>query len=100
MDCRTSDRDFNQRLRSAFGDDVARQCWLNGDIAIVRDVRHALSHAGGRVTKRLENKKHGIKVLNGQLHIVPEDNRRTIKTLRPGVKALVDKAVSHPSFAT
>jgi hypothetical protein len=70
---------------------------LMGNIAKL--VRHALSHAGGRETADLKKQKHGIKLVEGVLQIVPHDNHNLLRRLRVGVEAVVGVAASDPKFA-
>jgi hypothetical protein len=92
-------KEFNEALRSAFGKDISTPCWSHHEINNARLVRHALSHADGSETADLKKQRHGVKVLNGKLQIVPHDNHNLLRRLRTGVEALVDAATADPRFS-
>ncbi|HTU19459.1 MAG TPA: hypothetical protein VMG10_15470 [Gemmataceae bacterium] len=96
---RPTDKDFKQALRSGFGKDISTPCWSHHEINNARLVRHALSHADGRETTDLKRQRHGVKVLDGKLQIVPHDNHNLLRLLRTGVEALVDATAADPRFA-
>lgn len=95
---RTTDRDFKKVLRECFDDDLATKCWTSSDFNIVRLVRHALSHAGGRETDALSKQKHGIVVQDGVLQIWPEHNKSLLEVLKKSVDAAVEQALSMTDF--
>jgi hypothetical protein len=95
---RPTDKEFNQAVRTAFGNDTFDRCWTHHEINKARVVRHALSHAGGLETDDLKKHKHGIKLVDDVLQIVPGDNHAMLKRLRCAVDALVTAAVGHPRF--
>lgn len=96
---RATDKDFKEALRSGFGKDISSPCWSHHEINNARLVRHALSHADGRETADLKKQRHGVKVLDGKLQIVPHDNHNLLRRLRASVEALVDAAAADPKFA-
>src|SRR5262245_13355106 len=96
---RATDQEFKEALRSGFGKDISVPCWTHHEINNAKLVRHALSHAAGRETADLKKQKHGIKVLDGVLQIVPDDNHNLLRRLRNGVEALVAVAAADPKFA-
>jgi hypothetical protein len=61
-------------------------------------VRQALSHDASRETADLKKQKPGIKLLDGVLQIVPDDNHNLLRRLRNGVEALVAVAAADPKF--
>jgi hypothetical protein len=97
---RTNNKEFEEALHKEFGIDISVPCWTNSELNNARLVRHALSHAGGRETDNLKNQKqkHDIRLLDGVLQIIPEDNHKLLRKLRDGVSALVAVAVTHPRF--
>jgi len=95
---RATDKAFLDALRTAFGSDLTGACWTHQEIHIGREVRHSLSHAGGRETEKLKKQKHGIKLMGGVLQVVPDDNHKLLKRLRLAVDALVAAAAVHPKF--
>jgi hypothetical protein len=96
---RATDAEFMDGLKTAFGIDLSGPCWGTREIAIGREVRHALSHAGGRETDKVKNLKPGIALREGILQIVPDDNKKLIAGLRKAVDALVAAAAPLPQFA-
>ena len=95
---RATDKAFLEALRNAFGTDLTGTCWNHHEIQIGREARHSLSHAGGRETEKLKKHKHGIKVIEGVLQIVPDDNHKLLRRLRAGADTLVAAAAGHPKF--
>lgn len=98
MQLRATDKDFKSALRTGFSCDVFDACWGNSERNTFGLVRHALSHADGRLTDDLKKQAHGITVVENVLQIIPDDNHRLLRGLRAGVEALVAAAVSHPRF--
>ena len=96
---RATDKEFLNALKTAFGPDLSGQCWTHHEIQISREVRHSLSHAGGRETDKLKKLRHGIKLIDGILQIVPDDNHKMLKRLRVGVDSLIGAAAVHPKFS-
>jgi hypothetical protein len=94
----TSD-EFKEGLRIGFAKDISTPCWTHHEINNARLVRHALSHAGGRETADLNKQRHGVKIVDGVLQIVPADIHGMLRRLRPGVDAVVAAAVTDPKFA-
>jgi hypothetical protein len=96
---RATDKEFKEALRTGFGKDISVTCWTHHEMNNAKLVRHALSHADGRETADLKKQKHGIKVLDGKLQIVPEDNHNLLRRLRAGVEAVVAVAATDPKFS-
>ena len=96
---RATDKAYKESLRTGFGKDISSACWSHREINNARLVRHALSHADGRETADLKKQRHGVKVLDGKLQIVPHDNHDLLGRLRAGVEALVDAVAADPRFA-
>ncbi len=96
---RSSQKAFLEALRAAFASDLSGPCWNHREIHIGREVRHSLSHAGGRETEKLKKQRHGIKLMDGVLQIVPQDNHNLLRRLRAAVEALIAVTATHPSFA-
>lgn len=84
---------FKSQLRQAFGD-LAQELWHNSRLHAARLVRHALLHAGGKITKDLEAVKIPVVVQHGRLHVFPENNKALFKTLKESVLiAISDESV-------
>ena len=52
-----------------------------------------------KLTADLKKQRHGVKVVEGKLQIVPHDNHDLLRRLRAGVEELVDTATADPNFA-
>ena len=96
---RATDPKFMDGLRTAFVINLSGPCWGSREIAVGREVRHALSHAGDRETENLRKLKPGIEVRDSVMQIVPDDNKKLIAGLRKAVDALVAVAAPLPQFA-
>jgi hypothetical protein len=99
-DCRTSTREFKKQLREAVGDDLKDKCWTNNALHLVREARHSLSHAGGRVTKELSDIKptHGFVVVGGRIQVSPEKTKALYVLLTECVYALAEKGATMSVF--
>lgn len=95
---RTADRDFNKRFASIFGESMPQQCWHTNDMHIIRQTRHALSHAGGRETERLGKLAHQIRVEGGKLQITPADVYDEFSTLKVNAFELASHVRDWPCF--
>jgi len=80
-DLRGGGKPFKDQLKLHLGESLTQRCWHAPDIHTVRQVRHSLSHAGGRVTDALRNVRHGVHVHDDVLQIMPADIRRAYETL-------------------
>lgn len=78
---RVTDRDFKKKFRSAFGD-LIEDAWFSPEINAFKLVRHALMHAGGRITPDLRSVRIPVVVHNDALHIFPENIRHLYDTLK------------------
>ncbi len=68
---RVNHPEFKKDFRAALGP-LIETAWFAEDIRVARLVRHALIHAGGRVTKDLQAYEIPLKVSDGYLNIFPE----------------------------
>ena len=93
-------RAFKKEFESVFGVDLLKLCWLDHPVAIARLARHALSHAGGRLTQELRDYRphHGLDIETGELQIKATDTRQLFDHLKDRVFALVEKAIPMPNF--
>ncbi|HEV3417280.1 MAG TPA: hypothetical protein VG056_10715 [Pirellulales bacterium] len=96
--CRSSDKDFKKYLGDTFGNGLREKCWTSNEVNIARLARHALSHAGGRVTEQLEKQKHGFLVRDGRIQITPEKTKALFSLLKDSVYALAERAVTMRRF--
>jgi hypothetical protein len=84
--------------KGAFGEQTADYCLTDQAVELVRLVRNALAHHGGKETDDLKGLPHGVDVEDGVLQIMPDDNRRFFDELKDRVFKLADKAVTLPQF--
>ena len=98
--CRSSDSGFNNLFTNAFGEPLKAKCWTDSPVNIARAARHTLSHAGGRVTKELNDlrPKHDFVVEGGRIQITPDKTKDLYAVLKDCVYALAEKAVTMPQF--
>lgn len=85
---RVTDRDFKKRFRSAFGD-LIEDAWLSPEINAFKLVRHAIMHAGGRITPDLRSVRIPVVVHDDALHIFPEHIQQLYDTLKEPVLRLM-----------
>ena len=89
---------FNKKCRETFGDPLTEYCWLNQDVIDAKLIRHALVHAGGRETPKLQDRKHGISVVDGRLQIVQGDVVALYHLLKERVTKVVEWAAHEAAF--
>lgn len=96
---RSGGKEFKKNLTKAFGDELKTTCWTDPELNIFRLVRHSLTHAGGRITKDLngvgfDKNPRKFHLVDGQVHIIADDNGRLMTVLRNCVLQLVEKAAT------
>lgn len=79
-----------------FGAEVAAHCLSDPAVETIRLVRNSLAHHGGRIKGKLASVDHGICVVDGELQIMPEDNRRMFGILKQRAYRLTERAREHP----
>jgi hypothetical protein len=84
--------------KAAFGDETAKYCLTDDCVEVARLVRNALAHNGGKLTPELEKLAHGIEVVDGQLQIMPENNRKLFHQLKDRASKLAETALTMPQF--
>jgi len=82
--------------KSLFGDSIATYCLNDRAIINARLVRNALAHHGGKETPELKDAPHGITVVDGEIQVMPNDNRSLFDALKGRVVKLVDAALTLP----
>ena len=88
---RITSQDFNKKFRGTFGD-LVESVWFDPRIRKAQLVRHALMHAGGRVTKDLECQEIPVLVHEGYLHIFPEHNQALYDLLKVPALAILESS--------
>ncbi|AMV21505.1 hypothetical protein [Planctomyces sp. SH-PL14] len=89
---------FEDACRRVFGDALAERCWLDSRIEDAKLIRHSLAHAGGRITKHLKGRNHGVHVDGDRLQIMPHNVAALHHELKGCVLALAEWAVDKPQF--
>lgn len=95
---RTTDGEFGKRLQEFVGERGLSQCWGSSRMYQIREIRNALTHAGGREIETLKKAKHGIEVHKGELQIYAKDNHKLVEYLQKSVDLLVEQAKDSPEF--
>lgn len=83
-----------QAIGRIFGEDAVGKCWSHPELEIGRLVRHAISHAEGKETSQLKQKKHDI-VLTGTnklINVFPADVKRLLRRVETASMLLVEQA--------
>jgi len=88
---RITNKDFKKKFRGTFGD-LVESVWFDPRIQEAKLVRHALMHAGGRVTKDLECHDIPVNVHEGCLHIFPEHNQALYDLLKVPALAILESS--------
>lgn len=96
--CRTTHKKFKKCIVDCFGKEMRDKCWTGPQVNIARLARHALSHAGGRETKRLAQQNHGFVVIDARIQVTPEKTKDLFALLKDAVFALCERAVIMPEF--
>ena len=97
--CWTTSGKFEGWVVGQFGQDIYDECWKAPPVERLREIRHALAHASGRVTEPIRSKKIAVHELDGMILLGPDDVREAIAVLQPYVLKIIDKAVTMPCFA-
>jgi hypothetical protein len=84
---------FAGDFAAALGTALRDYCWSDAAVNVARVTRHALAHAGGRVTDDLRKLNHGLRVEGDEIHILPSDTRALHELLKDRAKKLIVEAV-------
>jgi hypothetical protein len=85
---------FSKDFSDAFSVPLRDYCWSDPDVLAARFVRHALVHAGGRVTKDVKSVKHGIEVVDDELQIMAPDTKALFFLLKDRTLKLAEEVSS------
>jgi hypothetical protein len=88
-DYRIHGKDFSKDLNQLFGSEFSQVFWKDRKTACARLIRNALVHNGGRVTKDLQGKNHGVCVYEDRLQILPKDCRELYLHLKEQVERMI-----------
>jgi hypothetical protein len=86
---RITSQEFNKKFRGTFGK-LVDSVWFDSRIQKAKLVRHALMHAGGRVTKDLKCQEIPVLVHEGYLHVFPEHNQALYDLLKVPALAILE----------
>jgi hypothetical protein len=90
--------DLKKDFGSFFVDKDTEFCLTNDELDTIRLVRNSLTHDGGRLSSKLKNKKHGVRVSDGRLSIFPEDVKGLFDFLKVRASRIAILAKENPSF--
>lgn len=96
--CRSSGPNFKGQLVASFGAPLRDKCWTSNKMNLARLARHALTHAGGRVTDDLAKHEHGFVVSDGRIQVMPANTKDLFTLLKECAYAVAEKAVTMPEF--
>ena len=71
-----------QDFTSVFGEIVCDRCWSDDHVVDARLVRHALVHAGGRITNALKQRNLSITIIDSEIQITATDTADLFKLLK------------------
>lgn len=86
--------EFSKRFASVFDDGLRFYCWTCPELAVAREVRHALVHNGCRMTKHLKGLPHHICVQGDEILIAPADTTALHSSLKDRITKLLPAALS------
>lgn len=89
--CRTTYRNFPENVKEAFGSEVAGIAWTGNEMKTLREIRHSLAHAGGKVTDKLRQRNHECVLENDIIQITPDNIKRLFRAITSAVEGIVDK---------
>ncbi|TWT47753.1 hypothetical protein Pla111_13730 [Botrimarina hoheduenensis] len=89
---RSSDRNpsFATRLDQAIGESTSSKCWSAEPVKIAREIRNALMHERGCVTRQLEQYRSKLRLEGDEIQLWPSDNRRLFEDLLERVLVALD----------
>jgi hypothetical protein len=92
--CRTTDRDFHNNVKEAFGIKAAELAWTGDEITTLREIRNSLAHAGGKITDNLKKRNHECRLENDIIQITPKDIKQLFSAITSAVEAIVNHSIS------
>lgn len=88
---RITDRDFNKKLISAVGSNVAKISWQNNQFALAREIRNSIVHNGGRPTGKLLKQRNLPKIIKDNVLLTPLEVRELYSNVKKGACAVTMK---------
>jgi hypothetical protein len=92
--CRTTDREFHNNVKEAFGIKAAKLAWTGDEITTLREIRNSLAHAGGKITDNLKKRNHECRLENDIIQITPKDIKRLFSAITSAVEDIVNHSIS------
>ncbi|MCR6663819.1 MAG: hypothetical protein NVV60_11925 [Luteimonas sp.] len=88
---RVTNRDFNQKISSHFGQSIGSRLWNDPHISTAREVRNCLVHNGGIASQKLLGMQELPMIDNHRIMISASDTRELYSTLKDRVQLLVEQ---------
>ena len=85
-------REFGVAFENAFTAELRDFCF-SGEVNVARLARNALAHNGGRETDELRKEKHSLIVTDGEIQIMPSNNRALFDLLKERATRVVAEAI-------
>jgi hypothetical protein len=95
---RKRDDVFAKAIEDNFGAKALDLCWRCTAIAVPREVRHALSHCGGRDTDKLRTLPHDFSIQNGVIQVLAAHNKKLLRVIEERAIYLTELSNSLPQF--
>jgi hypothetical protein len=83
--------------KAVFDAATVESCLADDVITTARLVRNALAHHGGRETEELKNAPHGLAICDGELQLMPDDNRALFTALKERASKLTNATMAAAS---
>lgn len=84
---------FRRDIQDVFGKRILELVWTHDTIVNSRIARNCLSHASGKVTDELRNRKHNFEILEGHIHITPRDLREQMDVMKLAIEELGQESI-------
>jgi hypothetical protein len=85
--------EFANDIAAVYGDQIRDICWLDKPVAVSREIRHAIVHNGGRITKVLANLAPDLPLEHDQIVILAPDTTELFNSLKRRAYQLVKAAL-------
>ena len=92
---RTTDKDFKARAKTIIGGNAFNRCWSDTRIDVAREIRHAITHNGGRPTSNLLRKSPLPRIENNDILISGTDVRQLYELLKERVVEFTQSALRY-----
>lgn len=92
---RITDRDFKARAKTIIEEQTFNRCWGDNRIEVAREIRHAITHNGGRPTSNLLRKSPLPRIENDDILISATDVRQLYELLKERVIEFTQSALRY-----